>query len=89
MTVLLSQLLARPVRGDSGWTHGTVHDVRAERSGGRATVTALLVGRSALRERLFGRASVNQASIRGSAAEVPWQAVESIEPALIRIKEAQ
>ena len=89
MTVLLSQFLDRPVRGDSGWTHGTVYDVRAERSEARATVTALLVGRSALRERLFGRAAVNDGSIQGAGAEVPWEAVESIEPALIRMKEAQ
>jgi len=87
MTIRLSQLLTQPVRGDSGWTHGTVHDVRASRSEGRATVTALLVGKSALRERLFGKASVNEASIQGQGTEIPWEAVESIEPQAIRIKE--
>jgi sporulation protein YlmC with PRC-barrel domain len=87
MTVLLSQLLKQPVRGDSGWTHGRVHDVRADRSKGRATVTALLVGKSALRERLFGTASAKEASIQGQGAEIPWEIVGSIEPTAIRIKE--
>jgi sporulation protein YlmC with PRC-barrel domain len=87
MTILLSQLLTQPVRGDSGWTHGSVHDLRAHRSDGRATVTALLVGKSALRERLFGKASAKQAAIQGQGLEIPWEAVESIEPHVIRIKE--
>ena len=87
MTILLSRLLTQPVRSDSGWTHGTVHDLRAQRSQEGATVTALLVGKSALRERLFGRASVQEASIKGQGAEVPWEAVESIEPDAILIRE--
>jgi sporulation protein YlmC with PRC-barrel domain len=87
MTIRLSQLLHRHVRGDSGWTHGSVHDVRADRSEGRAAVTALLVGKSALRERLFGAASAKEASIQGQGTEIPWEAVTSIEPQVIRIEE--
>jgi len=89
MTVLLSELLDRPVRGDSGWTHGSIHDVRIDRSSGKATVMALLVGRSALRERLFGTTSVDERGIQGPGFEVAWSQVLAIEPDVIRIKEAK
>ena len=88
MSMLLSDLLKRPVRGDSGWTFGTVHDVRVNRSGGRATVCALLVGRSAVRERLFGRTSLEQHGTHGHGFEIPWAEVVTVEQHEIRIKEA-
>jgi hypothetical protein len=51
-------------------------------------VTSLLVGKSALRERLFGAASAKQAAIQGQGAEIPWEIVESIESTVIHIREA-
>jgi len=85
----LSELTTLRLRGRTGWTYGRVHDVRIEWREKDAVITALIVGRRGLRERLFGRGESSEHPHRlGHGSEIPWDQVTAIDDSIIWIKES-
>ena len=85
----LSVLLHRKVETESGRRLGHVHDVRAERRGGRLIVTSLLVGKHALLEH-FGLGLGNAragAKLRTGAGTVPWEDVLRVSSGKVVVKD--
>jgi sporulation protein YlmC with PRC-barrel domain len=82
----ISDLLGKEVITESGWSLGSVFDVRVEARGGAPKVKGLVVGAPGLRRRLVGESHRREVSVL-SEGEVPWDAVESIESNRIRVGE--
>jgi sporulation protein YlmC with PRC-barrel domain len=81
----LSELLGCQVVGTARWPYGRVHDVRMSRDG---EVLTLIVGRRALKHRLFGRGeTAEHPNRRGLGFEIPWRQVQAIDNRTITIKE--
>ena len=68
----LSELLSRKVVTESGVSHGKVHDLRGELSGGRLRVTGLVCGGHGFLERYGvgtgGSGGANAAKVHGHPA---------------------
>jgi sporulation protein YlmC with PRC-barrel domain len=80
----ISDLLGKEVITESGWSLGSVFDVRVENLGGAPNVKGLVVGAPGLRRRLIGESHRREVSLL-SEGEVPWDAVESIEGNRIQV----
>jgi sporulation protein YlmC with PRC-barrel domain len=74
----LSELLSREVVTESGVSHGKVHDIRGELSGGRLRVTGLACGSVGFLERYGvgtgGSGGAGEAKVHGHPL-IPWERV--------------
>ena len=84
--IRLSDLLGKEVVSESGWSLGHVFDVRVELGSETAKVTGLVVGAPGLRRRLYGEARRRDPNRRSEGA-IPWEAIQAIEAARIRVRE--
>ena len=74
----LSDVIALPVRTESGRSLGHVHDVRAEVTGNELRITGLVVGQVGLLERL-GLGAPHAAERLRHRNAVPWSSVVHID----------
>jgi sporulation protein YlmC with PRC-barrel domain len=84
--IRLSELLAKEVVTESGWSLGHVFDVRVELGRGAPKVVGLVVGAPGLRRRLYGEARRRNVNTLSEGA-VPWEAIQAIESKRIRVRE--
>jgi sporulation protein YlmC with PRC-barrel domain len=83
--IRFSEILGKEVVTESGWSLGSVFDVRVDVNGREPTVVGLVVGAPGLRRRLVGE-SHRHSPRTLSEGVVPWEAVASV-GTVIRVAE--
>jgi sporulation protein YlmC with PRC-barrel domain len=86
VVIRLSELLGKEVVTESGWSLGSVYDVRVALRHGEPKVLGLVVGPPGLGRRLLGETRRQDASLVPQGL-VPWQALQSVDQKTIRVAE--
>jgi sporulation protein YlmC with PRC-barrel domain len=75
--IRLSEILGKEVVTESGWSLGSVFDVRVDIRGTEPTVSGLVVAAPGLRRRLIGESHRRNPRVLAEGA-VPWKAVQEV-----------